>query len=94
MDEKTVEQVARLARLRIEPRARARLASQLGAILEHFQDLQGLDTSGVSPSVHAIDMEGRTRPDQPAEGGPDPESILANTEHTQDGFFRVPRVIE
>jgi len=93
MDPSAIEQIARLARLDLEESAKVRLASQLSAILEHFRSLEKLDTEGVEPSVSAVDVAGRCRPDEPAPPL-DPAELMANTRFEQDRFLRVPRVIE
>ena len=97
MDQSAIEQIARLARLDLEDSAKARLADQLSAILEHFKSLEELDTEGVEPSVYAIDVTGRCRPDEPPDADlpqADRQQLMANTRFEQDRYYRVPRVIE
>src|SRR5436309_2046497 len=52
-----VEQIALLARLRLEDAEIAKLQDELGAILEHFGALAQVDTAGVAPMTHAVPME-------------------------------------
>jgi aspartyl-tRNA(Asn)/glutamyl-tRNA(Gln) amidotransferase subunit C len=94
MDERTVEHVARLARLRLDQAAIARHARQLQAILDYFETLAALDTDGVEPAPYAVDLAGRLRPDVPREDRPPRDVLLANAPMHADGFFVVPRVIE
>ncbi len=93
MDRKTIEEVARLARLELTDEAKARFATQLSAILEYFDSLQALDTSAVEPSAYSIDVAGETRPDE-VRPCPDRDTLMNNTPHRRDGYFEVPRVIE
>lgn len=93
MDEATVDRVARLARLELDPDQKTRFAVQLRAILDHFKDLEALDTSGVEPSVYAVDLVGRTRPDVEVPA-PARADLLANAPDQREGFIVVPRVLE
>ena len=93
MDRKTVKKVAELACLELDEEHLSRYAAQIHAILEHFESLQALQTEDVEPSVYAIEMEGRTRPDQ-VEPGVSRESLLSNAPKEREGFYVVPRVIE
>ena len=49
IDERTVDGVARLARLRLTPEERVRYARELEAILAWAESLQAIDTTGVPP---------------------------------------------
>ena len=49
IDEKTVDAVARLARLQLGSDERTRFARELEAILAWAESLQALDTAGVPP---------------------------------------------
>ncbi|MBK6939942.1 MAG: Asp-tRNA(Asn)/Glu-tRNA(Gln) amidotransferase subunit GatC [Planctomycetes bacterium] len=93
MDRATVDKVARLARLELTDAQRDQYAVQLSAILAHFESLRALDTTGIEPSVYAVDLTGRPRPDEPgATAGHD--ALIANATAHREGFFVVPRVIE
>lgn len=88
-----VEHVALLARLQLGEEERARFTTQLNSILEHFEQLQQIDTSGVPPTSHAVPMSNVLRDDDP---GPSlsPEEALQNAPDKARGCFRVPRVLE
>ena len=87
----TVRRIAKLARLRIEDEER--LVPELSAILKLVDQLRGLPLEGVEPMT--TPAAGRT-PLRTDDVAPDaqPETILANAPDAQDGFFRVPKVIE
>jgi aspartyl-tRNA(Asn)/glutamyl-tRNA(Gln) amidotransferase subunit C len=90
---KEVEHVALLARLRLTGEERERFTTQLNSILEHFEQLQQIDTSGVPPMSHAVPMSNVLREDEPAP----PLSLgeaLQNAPDQDRDCFRVPRVIE
>jgi aspartyl-tRNA(Asn)/glutamyl-tRNA(Gln) amidotransferase subunit C len=88
-----VEHVALLARLELTDEERERFTSQLNSILEHFEQLRGIDTDGVPPMSHAIAMANVLREDEPAPSL-SPEDALQNAPDRSDDCFRVPRVIE
>ena len=90
IDERTVEGVARLARLRLTPVERARFARELEAILAWAESLQALDTAGVPP-LSGPPAES-LREDTPRDGLPR-DQALAPAGDQEDGLFRVPRVL-
>jgi aspartyl-tRNA(Asn)/glutamyl-tRNA(Gln) amidotransferase subunit C len=88
-----VEHVALLARLRLTDEERERFTTQLNSILEHFEQLQQIDTSDVRPMSHAVPMSNVVRDDEPAPSL-SPEEALQNAPDQDRECFRVPRVIE
>ena len=85
-----VEHVALLARLQLSDEERERFTTQLNSILEHFEQLQELDTSGVEPMSHAVAV---FREDE-EEGSLATKEALQNAPDVARECFRVPRVIE
>jgi aspartyl-tRNA(Asn)/glutamyl-tRNA(Gln) amidotransferase subunit C len=97
-----------LARLAMTDAELDRFTEQLGAILDYIGKLNELDTSTVEPLSHALALTNVLRPDEPGgePGGPAEEAgregsprlsqdeALANAPDQEDGFFRVPRIIE
>jgi aspartyl-tRNA(Asn)/glutamyl-tRNA(Gln) amidotransferase subunit C len=88
-----VEHVALLARLKLTAAERERLTTQLNSILEHFEQLQQIDTNGVPPMSHAVPMSNVLREDEPAHSLA-PGEALGNAPDQARDCFRVPRVIE
>lgn len=90
---KEVEHVALLARLNLAEEEVETFTGQMDAILAYVDKLNGLDTSGIVPTSHAVPMENAFRADEvrPSIGT---ESALANAPDRIEGFFRVPKVIE
>ena len=88
-----VDHIAALARLGISPEERARFASQLSGILEHFRALQALDTEHILPTAQVLDVRNVMRPDVARPPLPQ-ELALANAPRAEDGFFRVQAVLE
>ncbi|OGP60147.1 MAG: asparaginyl/glutamyl-tRNA amidotransferase subunit C [Deltaproteobacteria bacterium RBG_13_61_14] len=90
---KEVEYVAHLARLELTPEEAEEFTGQLGQILEYFDKLNELDTSAIEPTSHAIPVVNAFREDvvKPSD---DQETALKNAPAREDGFFRVPKIIE
>lgn len=88
-----VEHVARLARLALSEEEILLFQEQLGRILEHAAKVTTLPTEGVPPTSHATPMAGVLRPDEPSPGLSQKEA-LAPAPETEDGHFRVPRILE
>jgi aspartyl-tRNA(Asn)/glutamyl-tRNA(Gln) amidotransferase subunit C len=88
-----VDHVALLGRLKLTAGEREQFTTQLNSILEHFEELQQVDTTGVPPMSHAVPMSNVLRPDEPRPSL-SPEEALANVPDQDRNHFRVPRVIE
>ena len=93
IDRRTVDHVARLARLALSDEERDRFTRQLAALLEHFAALQRLDTEDVEPASDAVEQTGAMR-DDVARPGLNWKAALDAAPDQADGFFKVPPVIE
>ncbi len=93
IDRKTVEHVARLARLELSAAELEKYEKQLGAILDYIAKLEKLDVAGVEPMAHAADAANVLREDVPVPPLPREEALRNAPERTND-FFIVPKVIE
>ena len=49
IDKKTIEHLAELSRIKLKPKEEEKLIKDLQKILDHFDELKSLDTSGVEP---------------------------------------------
>jgi aspartyl-tRNA(Asn)/glutamyl-tRNA(Gln) amidotransferase subunit C len=88
-----VEHVARLARLELSEGEKDRLIDQLSNILTYVETLNGLDTKGVEPTSHVLDIKNVMRDDVSAPSLPQ-EQALANAPDKAAGHFKVPKIIE
>lgn len=94
--EKEVRYVAGLANLHLEENEIVRLQADLESILEHFDKLNEIDTTGVAPMAQVLFDAGETatlRDDVviPPLGN---DAALANAAQKSSGYFKVPKVIE
>jgi aspartyl-tRNA(Asn)/glutamyl-tRNA(Gln) amidotransferase subunit C len=88
-----VQRVAMLARLQLTPEDEERLTEQLDNILRYVGKLNQLDTSGIEPFTHAVDITNPMREDA-VSNEPNAEVLLANAPAQENNFFQVPKIIE
>lgn len=88
-----VEHVAKLARLELSEQEKERLTDQLSNILTYVETLNSLDTKGVEPTAHVLDLKNVMRDDVAAPSLPR-ERALANAPDQAAGHYKVPRIIE
>jgi len=88
-----VRRIARLARIELSPEEIDRTRDQLNGILSFIEQLQGVDTSGVEPMAHAMDLGQRLRPDAVTETDRR-DAFQAIAPETEAGLYLVPKVIE
>ncbi|MGH2805946.1 MAG: Asp-tRNA(Asn)/Glu-tRNA(Gln) amidotransferase subunit GatC [Actinomycetota bacterium] len=93
LDRSAVDHVARLARLDLTEEERERMQVELTNILEHAEKIQALDLDDVEPTSHSLPLKNVMRPDEVKESL-SPEEALANAPESEDGRFKVPRIIE
>lgn len=92
IDREQVRKVALLARLDLTAEEEEQFTTQLGSILEYFEQLSELDVSKVPPTTRAIDVSNVTRLDQ-LQPYPDLEAILLNAPEHEGNFFKVPKIL-
>ena len=88
-----VAKVALLARLRLGPDELELFTGQLNTIVEFVAELQGLDTGGVEPLAHGVEVHNVFREDV---RGPSlsREDALTNAPQRNSESFLVPAVLE
>jgi aspartyl-tRNA(Asn)/glutamyl-tRNA(Gln) amidotransferase subunit C len=96
LTEKDVRYVANLANLDLSDDEIGRMVHDLGSILEHMDQLAGINTDGVEPMAQVLyeaEDTATLRPD--VERAPLGNTLaLENGPVTGAGYFKVPRVIE
>ncbi len=93
IDRSIVDHVARLARLSLTDDERAMFTEQLRNILDYFARLQELDLTAVEPTSHILAAATALREDEPR-ASLDRREVLAAAPDQEDGFFKVPPVLE
>lgn len=88
-----VEKIAHLARLAISEADTSVYARNLSSILELVEQMNAVDTSGVAPLAHPLEMAQRLRPDAVSEEN-QRELFQSIAPSTEAGLYLVPKVIE
>ena len=88
-----VRRLARLARIAIDDEASAAVLERLNAVLGLIDQMRAVDTRGIEPMSHALDIAQRLRPDEVRE--PDRRELYQSVAPAvEDGLYLVPKVIE
>lgn len=91
ISEAEVKNAAGLAMLEFSKEETQKFRSYLANILLYMENLSDLDTDGIEPASHALDVSARMRND---EASPADDSATEGAPQSSEGFFSVPRVIE
>ncbi len=89
----TVLYIAKLARLRLSADEVPKMQRDLDAILGYVDSLALVDTTGVPPTTHVLEIPTPLRPDEIAGVLPVAEVVRNAPEHTDDAMV-VPKVLE
>ncbi len=92
LSRKDVEKVALLGRLQLSADELTVMTDQLQRIIGYIEQLSELNTDGVEPLAHAVELHDVFRDDLPGEHLPRP-AALANAPKRDDECYRVPAVL-
>ena len=93
LDEATVRNIAKLARISIPEAEVSSLAQELSNILDWIEQLNQVDTDHVTPMTSVTDVVMSRRTDEITDGDY-PDKVLANAPNSEGPFFTVPKVVE
>ncbi len=93
LDRSDVENIAHLARLAISEDDISEYAKNLSAILEFVEQMGSVDTQGVEPMAHPLEMTQRLREDVVSETD-QREHFQKIAPAVEAGLYLVPKVIE
>ena len=85
--------IALVARLGLTAAEMNQLREQLSDILENFEILQQVDTTGVPPTAQSIALQNVVKDDEVAASLSE-NDVLANAPRREENFFRVRAVLE
>ena len=88
-----VRKVADLARLKVTDEELDLLANDLRKIVGYVEVLNEVDTTGVVPMVHAVELHNVLRADELVESLPR-TAALSNAPRTDGDYFLVPAIID
>lgn len=93
LNQEGVARIARLARIELSVAEAATMREQLNGILGFIEQLQAVDTTGIEPMAHAVDVAQRLRPDSVTEVDRRAD-FQAVAPEVEGGLYLVPKVIE
>lgn len=93
IDKETLARLAALARIELDPKEEEKLLKDLRNILDYFEELKELDTSGVKPMDGGTHSKNVFREDAEREDTNRGAGIDAFPE-TQERYLKIPPVFE
>ncbi|MES2790629.1 MAG: Asp-tRNA(Asn)/Glu-tRNA(Gln) amidotransferase subunit GatC [Planctomycetota bacterium] len=93
LDAEKVRKVAILARLKLSEAEIDDYTNKLGSVLKYVDTLNEVDTEGVAPMVHAVELSNVFRADAVQPSLPR-EAALKNAPKSDGVFFLVPQILE
>ena len=88
-----IERLARLARIALGPAEEAAVVGQLNRVLGLIDQMRAVDTAGIEPMSHPLDVAQRQRPDTVAESD-QRELFQSIAPAVEAGLYLVPKVLE
>ena len=92
IDDKTLDKIAGLAKIKIADNEREKLKSDMSAILDWVEKLNELDTETTKAITQMTDEINQLRNDDEVNNSSNEEAVK-NAREKSDGFFVVPKVI-
>ncbi len=94
VDKSTVVRIAQLARIKISEDDLDSLAEELSKIVGWVEQLDEVDTKGITPMASTIEGTILRQRDDVISDGDCRDEVLSNAPETNKGYFVVPKVIE
>ena len=88
-----IERIAHLARIGVTRADVLDVQAKLDGIFKLIDEMQAVDTQGIEPMSHGLDMVLRLRDDAVTETN-HREKYQKNAPQTAEGYFLVPKVLE
>ena len=93
MDNKTVETISYLARLKLDKDKKEKITKDLEKIIDFVAELQDLDTEDIAPLANPLEKVAPKREDSVASKSRK-EAFLLNSPESDQDYFMVPKVVE
>lgn len=93
LDKSEVQKIAWLARLAIDEQDIPNYSSELSNILGLVEQMNSVDTDGISPIAHPLELPARLRADEVTETD-QRDHFQEHAPLTEKGCYLVPKVIE
>ena len=92
LTQKEVEYVANLARIQVSEAEKKQFSNDLSSILTYMQELNEVDTKGVSPMSSVLSQASLLREDEVLKSIVQ-DKVIENAPAVKDGMFQVPKII-
>lgn len=90
----TTRKIAKLSRLKLSDDEINRFTQELGSILKYVEQLQAIDTNGVEPLIHGVELADHFRKDEAKPlSEEDIKAILSCSDQVLYEQYKVPQVI-
>ena len=94
IDDSVLAKLEKLSHLRIDESKKEEVKAQLSGILDYIDNLNELDTDGLSSSFSTLDGGTPLRVDTPRDANDIAQNILKKAPKSQNDYFIVPAIIE
>lgn len=92
INKEVLEKAAKLSSLVLSEQEKEKTIKEMSKILEHFNELQKVDTEGVEPLHTPVDMENLWRVDT-ISVEQTTEELQSSLAETMEGQLKVPKVV-
>lgn len=92
LTKEAVERVAKLSRLQFSEEELDQQFKQLESIVKMMDSLNEIDTTGVAPLNHVMDIHNVFREDEVHESM-DVKKVLQNAPNENENMFQVPKIV-
>lgn len=91
---KEAEHIAKLANLDLTKKELEKFTSQLSSVIDfNFSHLKNINTDGVEPTTHTLEITNRMRDDE-TEPGINAKEALQNAKEVHNDFLKVDAVLD
>ena len=92
LSKKDVEHIAWLAHIELSDQEKTLFTEQFNEILDYFKKIDEVDTEGIEPTYHVLDLENVSRRDKIEPSLP-VEEALRNAPKKEKKFIKAPRIV-
>ena len=92
LSKKEVEHVAWLAHIELSEEEKTLFTEQFNEILDYFKKIDMVDTEGVEPTYHVLDLKNVYRKDE-TKPSLSTEEALKNAPKKEKKFLKAPRIV-
>ena len=93
MDNKTIETISYLARLKLDKDKKEKITKDLANIINFVAELQDIDTKDIAPLANPLEKVAPKREDSVTSKSRK-EAFLSNSPESDKDYFMVPKVVE